>query len=103
CLNLAISLMLLSAVALSLYIFVAVPVLSLHAEHERNDVQAVSIILTLWIATALVYPLLHSSAAWLVDKVIFKRADYTKLQVDLTRRNETIDSPSDLMNEACQT
>ena len=72
----AISLMLLTAVAFGLYVAVAAPLLQLHAAHERNDVQAIGIILALWIATALVYPALHKFAVWLVDTVILRRPDY---------------------------
>ncbi|MEO7673791.1 MAG: histidine kinase [Pyrinomonadaceae bacterium] len=87
----AISLLLLALVAFGLYVFIAAPLLSYHETHDRNDVQAVSLIITLWIATALIYPAIHKLAVWLVDKVILKREDYSKLQArladDIDKRN----------------
>ncbi len=99
----AISLILLTAVAFGLYVAVAAPLLQFHAAHERNDVQAIGIILALWIATALVYPALHKFAVWLVDTVILRRPDYEKLQTELTRSIDKLDSTDDVLTEVCRT
>ena len=99
----AISLILLTAVAFGLYVSVAAPLLQLHAAHERNDVQAIGIVLALWIATALVYPALHKFAVWLVDTVILRRSDYEKLQRDLARDIEQLDAINDVLNVVCNT
>lgn len=93
----AISLILLTLVAFGLYVGVAAPLLRYHETHGRNDVQAVSLILTLWVATALVYPAIHRLAVWLVDKVLLQRADYEKLGLELTRKIETIDSVDEVL------
>lgn len=95
----ALSLILVATVALGLYVFVASPLLRYHETHDRNDVQAISLILVLWIATALVYPGLHKFAVWLVDKIILQRADYEKLQRELARNIEGIDSIEEILNE----
>jgi Histidine kinase len=97
----AISLILLTVVAFGLYIFVAAPLLRYHETHDRNDVQAIGLILTLWIATALVYPALHNFAVWLVDKIILKRADYGKLQKQLAQTIEKSDSIDTILDEIC--
>jgi signal transduction histidine kinase len=97
----AISLILLTIVAFGLYIFVAAPLLRYHETHDRNDVQAIGLILTLWIATALIYPALHSFAVWLVDKIILKRADYDKLQKELAQTIEKSDSIDNVLDEIC--
>ncbi len=97
----AISLILLALVAFVLYVFVAAPLLRFHETHDRNDVQAVSLILTLWIATALVYPLLHGLAVWLVDKAILHRADYEKLQLELAQEIEAIESIEGILDKIC--
>ena len=94
----AISLLLLALVASGLYVFIAAPLLSYHETHDRNDVQAVSLIITLWIATALVYPAIHRLAVWLVDKVILHRADYSKLQAKLAHDIDRCDSVKDVLN-----
>jgi hypothetical protein len=93
----AISLILLTLVAGGLYVWVAAPLLRYHETHDRNDVQAVTLILTLWIATALVYPALHRLAVWLVDKVILQRADYDELQRKLVGEIESVDSEADVL------
>jgi len=98
----AISLMMLTLVAFGLYIFVAAPLLNYHETHDRNDVQAIGLILTLWIATALVYPKLHDFAVWLVDKVILQRADYDNFQVELAQNLEKIESIDKVLSEICQ-
>ncbi len=79
----ALSLLLLALAAFGLYVFAAAPLLALHKAHEENDVQAISILLTFWIATALIYPSLHRFAAWLVDKIILRRADYAALRTEI--------------------
>jgi two-component system, LytTR family, sensor kinase len=94
----AISLILLALVAFALYVFVAAPLLRYHETHDRNDVQAVTLILTLWIATALIYPALHKFAVWLVDKIILHRADYEKLQLELARAIESVESIDEVLD-----
>jgi two-component system LytT family sensor kinase len=88
----AISLILLALTAFGLYTFVAAPLLKYHETHDRDDASAVSLILTLWIGTALIYPLLYKLAIWLVDKVLLHRADYAALQFDLARDIEQLDT-----------
>ncbi|MEJ7849336.1 MAG: histidine kinase [Pyrinomonadaceae bacterium] len=93
----AISLILLTLVAFGLYAVIAAPLLRYHETHDRNDVQAVSLILTLWIATALIYPAIHRLAVWMVDKVLLQRADYEKLGLELAKKIETIDSADEVL------
>ncbi len=94
----AISLMLIAGVAFGLYVGVAAPILRYHETHDRNDVFAVSVILTLWIATALVYPLLHSAAEWLVDRVILQRADYSDLQKRIDDEVQSLETVDDVLD-----
>ena len=98
----ALSLLLLTLTAFGLYVFLASPLLALHATHEKNDVQAISILLTFWIATALIYPGLHHFAAWLVDKIILRRADYEKLLVEISSLIEKQETVENVLNAACQ-
>ena len=93
----AISLILLACVAFGLYVFVAAPLLHYHETHDRNDVQAIGLILTLWIATALIYPALHRFAVWLVDKIILRRADYARLQTEIAEELEKLDSQKKIL------
>jgi len=94
----SISLILLTLVASALYVLVAAPLLKYHETHDRNDAQAIGLILTLWIATALAYPSLHGLAVWLVDKIILQRIDYTVFQTSFAGKLETIDSPDAVLD-----
>ena len=98
----AFSLILLAAVAFGLYVFVAAPLLHYHETHDRNDAQAISLLLTLWMATALIYPGLHRFAVWLVDKIVLHRADYGNLQIEIGREIETIETIETILDEICR-
>ncbi|CAN5611053.1 hypothetical protein BH24ACI2_BH24ACI2_07410 [soil metagenome] len=97
----ALSLMLLASLAFGLYVFVAVPLLAWHETHDRNDVQAAVIVLTLWMTTALIYPALHKFAVLLVDKIILRRFDYGKLQLEIAKIVEKQETAEDVLNEVC--
>ncbi|HSK70187.1 MAG TPA: histidine kinase [Pyrinomonadaceae bacterium] len=98
----AVSLLLLALTAFGLYIFVALPLLSLHAAHAPDDVQAVGVLLTLWIVTALVYPSLHRFAVWLVDKIILKRADYETLRAEISETIENQENAGEILDKVCE-
>jgi two-component system LytT family sensor kinase len=98
----ALSLMLVSLTAFGLYVFVGVPLLSLHEEHARNDVQATGIMLALWVATALAYPKLHQFAVWLVDKVVLRRANYDELRREIAEHIEQTESIDEIPGEICR-
>ncbi len=97
----ALSLIFLAALAFGLYVLIAVPLLSWHETHDRNDVQAAVLVLTLWMTTALVYPFLHKTAVLLVDKIILRRPDYGKLQIEIARTIEKQKTAEDVIDEVC--
>lgn len=91
----AISLTLLAAMALGLYVAVAVPLLRYHETHDRNDVQAAALVIGLWVGTALVYPAIYRFAVWLVDRIILSRPDYSNLMRSIAHdieNAETVDA-----------
>ncbi|CAN5290212.1 hypothetical protein BH10ACI1_BH10ACI1_03650 [soil metagenome] len=98
----ALSLLLLASVAFGLYVFAAVPLLAWHETHDRNDVQAAVIVLTLWMTTALIYPLLHKFAVWFVDKIILRRVNYEKLQKDIAQIIEKRNDKRSVLDEICE-
>ena len=98
----ALSLILLTLTAFGLYVFLAAPLLQLHAAHEANDVQAIGILLVFWIVTALIYPVLHRFAVWLVDKIILRRADYENLLAEISSVIEKQEKPENVLDAACQ-
>jgi signal transduction histidine kinase len=97
----ALSLLLLASVAFGLYVFVAIPLLAWHETHDRNDVQAAVLVLALWMATALIYPSLHKFAVWLVDKIILRRVNYKKLQIEIGRTIEKQNDTPTVLDEVC--
>ncbi len=98
----ALSLLLLTLTAFGLYVFLAAPLLAMHAAHEKNDVPAIGILLAFWIATALIYQYLHRFAVWLVDKIILRRADYEKLRVEISNVIEKQETVENVLNTTCQ-
>jgi two-component system, LytTR family, sensor kinase len=98
----ALSLILLATVAFGLYVFVAVPLLAWHETHARNDVQAAVLVLSLWMATALIYRQLHRFAVWFVDKIILRRANYETLQIEIARAIEKRNDTKTVLDEVCE-
>lgn len=97
----ALSLLLLASLAFGLYIFVAAPLVSLHSTHAENDPQSISVLLTLWIATALIYPQIHRFAVWLVDKIILRRANYEFLKTEIARAIEEKPDAASVLDAVC--
>ncbi len=95
----AISLLLITGVASILYLLVASPLLQYHESHDRNDVFAVSLLLVLWVATALAYPAVHRLAVWLVDRIILRRPDYVAFERKLANTADAMDSITDILDE----
>jgi signal transduction histidine kinase len=98
----ALSLLLLAALAFGLYVFVAVPLLAWHETHDRNDMQAAVLVIALWMTTALVYPMLHKFAVWLVDKIILRRVNYARLQAEILATIEKRDDSEAILAEVCE-
>lgn len=98
----ALSLVLVTTAAFGLYVFVAAPLLHYHETHDRNDTQAIAVILTLWVTTALIYPKLHEFAVWLVDKIILRRADYQHLRLEISKTIERQNSIAAVLDETCR-
>lgn len=97
----ALSLILLTLTACGLYVLVASPLLRYHETHDRNDVQAISLIIILWVATALIYPTLLKFAVWLVDKIILRRTDYQVLWNEITRQAEEKETVEGVLDLVC--
>ncbi|MEK7724336.1 MAG: histidine kinase [Acidobacteriota bacterium] len=97
----ALSLILLTLMASGLYVLVASPLLRYHETHDRNDVQAISLIIILWVATALIYPSLHKFAVWVVDKIILRRTNYENLGSKLAQKVEEKDSVETVLDLVC--
>jgi len=94
----ALALLTLVAVAFSLYLGVASPLL---ASHGWSDSRSVGLLVGLWVFTALLYPGLRRGATWFVDGVVLRRANYGKLRTDVAQILTQHEVPSDILRAVC--
>jgi signal transduction histidine kinase len=89
------------AVAFGLYVGVAWPLLKAPHAGAIADPRSLIIILTLWVATALLYPSLRRGAIWFVDEIILRREDYGKLKIDLARLLNEHEVLDEILTDVC--
>jgi len=63
--------------------------------------QEVGLVVTLWVGTALLYPVIRRSTAWFVDSVLLARPDYRLLRASVIRRIQAHDDVDALMADVC--
>jgi signal transduction histidine kinase len=59
----------------------------------EHDPRQFALLITLWVATALLYPWLRAILAWFVDAVLLHRPNYRVLRASVTRAVQTLDAP----------
>ena len=94
----ALILILLVALAFGLYQSVAAPLLATPGGIKPF---AVGVLLALWVATAIVYPILRRAVNWVVDSLLLRRADYDAVRAEAAARIETLESSEEILNEVC--
>jgi two-component system, LytTR family, sensor kinase len=94
----ALALFTLVAVAFSLYLGVASPLL---ASHGWSDSRSVGLLVGLWVLTALLYPGLRRAATWFVDGVVLRRSNYGRLRTDVAQILTQHEVPSDILRAVC--
>jgi two-component system LytT family sensor kinase len=87
------------AIAATLYIGIAVPVFEKHA--VRSDPVAIGMAIILWVATAMVYPLLARGASWFVDRVVLRRVDYRRLCESIAAQVNTAATAEEVLEIVC--
>ena len=95
----ALALLSLVALTFTLYIGVVSPLL---VGQNATDTRAVSVLLGLWIMTAILYPLLRRAAVSFVDHVMLRRADYTKLRSDVAQLLTQYETADDALDAVCR-
>ena len=68
----------------------------------QADPREVGVLVTLWVATALLYPALRRNIGWFVDAVILHRPDYRSLRTVVARRLQTHDDVPPLLTDVCE-
>jgi two-component system LytT family sensor kinase len=96
----------LGLVALVILAFAAIGVFTFRstafAEFMRSNPRQVGLLVTLWVATALLYPTVRQAIVWFVDSVILDRPDYQALRATIGRRVQTHDDVAALMTDVCR-
>jgi two-component system LytT family sensor kinase len=72
------------------------------ARFVEADPRQVSILVTLWVATALLYPAVRNVTAWFVDSIVLHRPDYPSLKAAIARRVQTHDDVPILLTALCE-
>jgi hypothetical protein len=94
----ALALLALVALTFGLYIGVVSPLMP---GQNATDSRMVSVLLGLWIMTALLYPWLRGAAVSFVDRVILRRADYVKLRADVAQLLTQYETSDDTLDAVC--
>jgi two-component system, LytTR family, sensor kinase len=71
------------------------------ARFVQMDPRQIGALVTVWVATALVYPTLRRGAFWFVDAVVLHRPDYRSLRATISRRLQTSESTPEVLSDVC--
>jgi two-component system, LytTR family, sensor kinase len=85
----AIALLLLMSLSLAIFSAALAPLLRWQDPGGGWDPRAVALFVAIWMATAVTFPTLRRVAAWVVDRAVLKRPDYTEV---LARLNQNVTS-----------
>jgi two-component system LytT family sensor kinase len=72
------------------------------AQFVQADPRQVSILVTLWVATALLYPVLRRGTSWFVDTIVLHRPDYRALRATIARTSQDVDDIPMLLSGVCE-
>jgi two-component system LytT family sensor kinase len=80
----------------------ATAIAAIHApDPPLRDPRDVGVLVTLWVATALLYPRLRDVIGWFVDSVLLDRPDYVQLALSIARHSQQHQDIGKLLDEAC--
>ena len=72
------------------------------AQFVQSDPRQMTILVTLWVATALVYPVLRRATTWFVDAVVLHRPDYRSLRTTIAHIVQDKDDVETLLASVCE-
>ena len=72
------------------------------AQFVQVDPRQVSILVTLWVATALLYPVVRSGTAWFVDTIVLHRPDYRALRATVAHTSQDSSDITALLSAVCE-
>ena len=62
----------------------------------------VAVLVTLWVATALLYPRLRDAMAWFVDQIVLNRPDYDSLRATIGQSAQEREDIPSVLDHACE-
>ena len=98
----ALAFIILVGTAMALYLLVAAPFMPSQFGGVLADLSSVSVILSLWVLTALLYPYLCRLINWFVDTIVLRRPDYENLRQSLADEIGRLESPEAILNKGTQ-
>jgi two-component system, LytTR family, sensor kinase len=96
----ALSVLALVAVVVAGYVSVVAPLIGRDPDELRIGLPGA--LLTVWIATALLYPVLRRGTDRFVDRVMLHRVDYRRVRHDLARSLSTASAPNAALDDVCR-
>ncbi|HMF94202.1 MAG TPA: histidine kinase [Vicinamibacterales bacterium] len=72
------------------------------ARFVQSDPRQLTVLVTLWVATALLYPLLRRGTTWFVDAVVLRRPDYRSLRATIGHTAQDSDDVEKLVSSVCE-
>jgi two-component system LytT family sensor kinase len=97
----ALALTLLAWIVLGLYAGVAGPVLSVSDGHLGREPGAVGILLGLWVATALGFPVVQRLTSRFVDSIVLRRPNYARVRAEIADLVAGLDSAEGILDCVC--
>jgi two-component system LytT family sensor kinase len=72
------------------------------ARFVQSDPRQLTVLVTLWVATALLYPMLRRGTTWFVDAVVLHRPDYRSLRATIGHTAQDSDDVEELLSSVCE-
>ena len=72
------------------------------AQFVQADPRQMTVLVTLWVATALLYPVLRRATTWFVDTIVLHRPDYPSLRAAIARASQNSDDVPALLSMVCE-
>jgi two-component system, LytTR family, sensor kinase len=72
------------------------------ARFVQSDPRQMTVLVTLWVATALLYPVLRRGTTWFVDAVVLHRPDYRSLRATVAHTAQNSDDVDELLSSVCE-
>jgi two-component system, LytTR family, sensor kinase len=72
------------------------------ARFVETEPRQLTVLVLLWVATALLYPVLRRGVTWFVDTVVLDRPDYRSLRGTVTRMAQESDDAGELLSSVCE-